>query len=45
MTDSAKWAHYAPANLGVDVLFASTEECIASALCGEIVADRGPFDA
>lgn len=34
MTDSAKWAHYAPANLGVEVVFASLAECVASAAEG-----------
>ncbi len=34
MTDSAKWAHYAPANLGVEVVFASLAECVASAVEG-----------
>jgi predicted aconitase len=32
MTDSAKWAFYAPGNLGVGVVFGSTQECIATAL-------------
>ena len=36
MTDSAKWAYYAPANIGVDVVFASTADCVASAISGEI---------
>lgn len=31
MTDSAKWAYYAPANLGVGVVFASLEECLTTA--------------
>jgi predicted aconitase len=39
MTDSAKWAYYAPGNLGAQVVFGSTEECIASALAGHIVRD------
>ena len=34
MTDSAKWAHYAPANLGVDVLFGSMSACVDAALSG-----------
>lgn len=34
MTDSAKWAHYAPANLGVDVLFGSMSSCVEAALSG-----------
>ena len=39
VTDSAKWAWYAPANLGVDVAFASLEECIRSAVAGRLVRD------
>ncbi len=31
MTDSAKWAYYAPANLGVDVVYGSMEACVAAA--------------
>lgn len=34
MTDSAKWAYYAPANLGVDVVFGSLEACIETAVAG-----------
>lgn len=34
MTDSAKWAYYAPGNLGVDVVFGSREECLQAALTG-----------
>ncbi|MGA7270567.1 MAG: aconitase X catalytic domain-containing protein [Acidimicrobiia bacterium] len=34
MTDSAKWAYYAPANLGVDVVYASQEECVLFATGG-----------
>jgi len=36
MTDSAKWAYYAPANLGIDVVFASVEACVESAVKGRI---------
>ena len=39
MTDSAKWAYYAPGNLGVEVVFGSTEDCVASAVVGEVVRD------
>lgn len=39
MTDSAKWAHYAPGNLGIDVLFSGVEECVESAVAGRIVHD------
>lgn len=37
MTNSAKWAHYAPANLGLDVVLASQSDCLDSALAGTIV--------
>jgi predicted aconitase len=37
MTNSAKWAHYAPANLGVDVVFSSLIDCVESSVAGEIV--------
>ena len=39
MTDSAKWAHYAPGNLGLDVVFASVEDCVESAVAGRVVRD------
>lgn len=37
LTDSAKWAWYAPGNLGVDVAFATTRECIESAVAGRLL--------
>lgn len=40
MTDSAKWAHYAPANLGVEVVFASLEECVRSAVEGHLAVGK-----
>lgn len=39
MTNSAKWAYYAPGNIGVGVVIGSTEECIASAAAGRVVRD------
>jgi predicted aconitase len=36
MTNSGKWAHYAPGNLGVDVAFGTLAECIASAARGRV---------
>lgn len=39
MTNSGKWAHYAPANLGVDVVLGSLAECVASARSGRVVRD------
>ncbi len=40
VTNSAKWAYYAPANLGLDVVFGSLDEVIESAIAGEVVRDR-----
>jgi predicted aconitase len=34
MTNSGKWAYYAPANLGVDVAFGSLADCVESAVAG-----------
>ena len=45
MTDSAKWAYYAPGNIGADVVFGSTEECIASAAAGRVVRDNSLWGA
>lgn len=41
MTNSAKWAYYAPGNLGVEVVFGSTEECVRSAALGRVWRDEG----
>jgi predicted aconitase len=41
MTNSGKWAHYAPANLGVKVAFGSMEDCVASAIAGSVVRVGG----
>lgn len=37
MTNSGKWAHYAPGNIGVGVAFGSLQDCIASAAAGHVV--------
>jgi predicted aconitase len=37
MTNSAKWAWYAPANLGVEVVFGSLADCVESAVRGRLV--------
>ncbi|WP_181706459.1 aconitase X [Chthonobacter rhizosphaerae] len=37
MTNSGKWAYYAPGNLGVEVAFGSLEDCVASARAGKVV--------
>lgn len=39
MTDSGKWAYYAPGNIGAAVVLGSLEECVASAVAGHVVRD------
>ena len=39
MTSSAKWAYYAPGNIGVDVAFGSLTDCVESAVAGTVVRD------
>jgi predicted aconitase len=43
MTNSAKYAHYAPGLIGVHSVFGSTEDCVASAVAGRIVVEDGPW--
>ena len=43
MTNSGKWAHYAPGNLGIDVVLATLEECVVSARSGRVTWDRELF--
>jgi predicted aconitase len=40
MTNSGKWAHYAPANIGVTVAFGSMSECVRSAFEGKVCIDE-----
>ncbi|MET0428463.1 MAG: aconitase X catalytic domain-containing protein [Microvirga sp.] len=37
MTNSGKWAYYAPGNLGVEVAFGSLADCMASARRGRVM--------
>lgn len=37
MTNSGKWAYYAPGNLGIDVAFGTLADCMASARAGRVV--------
>ena len=37
MTNSAKWAYYAPANLDARVVYGSLRDCVASAKAGRVV--------
>ncbi len=43
MTDSGKWAYYAPGNIGASVVFGSSAECIRSAVAGRVVRDFAPW--
>ena len=43
MTNSAKWAYYAPSSLGVPVTFADLATCIDSACAGRIVDRPAPW--
>jgi predicted aconitase len=40
MTNSAKWAYYAPGNMSVDVVFGSLTECVRSAMLGRVWIDE-----
>jgi predicted aconitase len=40
MTNSGKVAYYAPGNLGLDVVFGSLADCVASAAAGSVVRDE-----
>ena len=40
VTNSAKWAWYAPGNLGFDVALASMGECVRSAVSGRLIRDE-----
>jgi predicted aconitase len=42
MTNSGKWAHYAPANIGVTVAYGSMDECVRSAFEGRVWFDEQP---
>jgi predicted aconitase len=39
MTNSAKWAYYAPGMLPVEALIASLSECVESAVAGDVRLD------
>jgi predicted aconitase len=43
MTDSGKWAFYAPGNIGVEVIFGSLRECVRSAIEGRVWRDEDPW--
>ncbi|WP_406046554.1 aconitase X [Kribbella sp. NBC_00889] len=39
MTNSGKWAHYAPGNINVSAVLGSLEECVASARAGRVMLE------
>jgi predicted aconitase len=39
MTNSAKWAYYAPGNLGVEVAFGTLAGCVESAVVGDVICE------
>ena len=39
MTNSARWAYYAPGNLGVQVAFGTLAECVESAVAGDVIIE------
>lgn len=43
MTNSGKWAHYAPGNMGVDVVLATLGECVESAITATVTWNRELF--
>ncbi len=45
MTNSAKYAYYAPGLLGTQVVFGSLEDCVNSAVEGRVVRERSLWDA
>lgn len=45
MTNSGKWAYYAPGMLDVSVVFGSMEECVESAVRGEVWRDERLWDS
>jgi predicted aconitase len=40
MTNSGKFAHYAPNNLGVEIAFGTLADCLVSAACGRVSRAR-----
>ncbi len=40
MTNSGKFAHYSPGNIGLQVVYGSLEECVRSAAAGEVWRDK-----
>lgn len=45
MTNSGKFAHYSPGNIGLQVIYGSLEECVRSAAAGEVWRDMTLWDS
>jgi predicted aconitase len=43
MTTSGKWAWYAPANMGMNVVLGTLAECVASARAGRVIRDESAW--
>jgi cis-L-3-hydroxyproline dehydratase len=43
MTNSAKFAYYAPGVLDRSITFGSLEDCVTSAIAGRVIRDEGPW--
>jgi len=43
MTNSAKWAYYAPGMLPVEVVIGSLSECVEAAVSGKVILDQWGF--
>jgi predicted aconitase len=44
MTNSAKYAYYAPGLLRTEVVFGSLEDCVHSAIAGRVIRDESPWN-
>jgi predicted aconitase len=45
MTNSGKFAHYSPGNIGLQVVFGSLEECVRSGALGRVWRDDGLWNS
>ena len=43
MTNSGKWAYYAPGNIGVRPVLGELDDCLASAFSGQLCHDDRPW--
>jgi predicted aconitase len=43
MTNSGKFAHYAPGNTGLAVLYGALEDCVESAVAGRLIREDAPW--